>query len=100
MSIDYMISMAIAPIGALIAGPLAELWGIVNLFLICAALGLIFSIGIRLFTKISRLEIIEREKIDQEKNKNELKGKEESQGEYEEILDEQRKLITPIESLE
>ncbi len=100
MSIDHMISMAIAPIGALIAGPLAELWGIVNLFLICAALGLIFPIGIRLFTKISRLEIIEREKIDQEKNKNELKGKEESQREYEEILDEQRKLITPIESLE
>jgi DHA3 family macrolide efflux protein-like MFS transporter len=100
MSIDHMISMAIAPIGALIAGPLAELWGIVNLFLICAALGLIFPIGIRLFTKINQLEIIEREHLEQEKSKNEFKDKEESQKEYEEILDEQRKLITPIESLE
>jgi DHA3 family macrolide efflux protein-like MFS transporter len=100
MSIDHMISMAIAPIGALIAGPLAELWGVANLFIIFAVLGMIFPIGIRLFTKINQLEIIEREKIKQEKNKKELEGKEGSKREYDEILAEETKLITAIESLE
>ena len=84
-------------IGALIAGPLAELWGVANLFLICAVLGMIFPIGIRLFTKINQLEIIEREKIKQEKNKKELEGKDGSKREYDEILDEETKLITVIE---
>ncbi|MEE9377716.1 MAG: MFS transporter [Candidatus Lokiarchaeia archaeon] len=63
MSIDHMISMAIAPIGALIAGPLAEAIGIVNLFLIAAIIGLIFPYIIWFFTKIRQLEIIEREII-------------------------------------
>ncbi|MFX1575054.1 MAG: MFS transporter [Promethearchaeota archaeon] len=61
MSIDHMISMAIAPIGALIAGPLAELIGIINLFLICAIIGMIFPIFLWFFTKIKQLEIIDRE---------------------------------------
>lgn len=61
MSIDHMISMAIAPIGALIAGPLAELIGIVNLLLISAIIGLIFPYFVWFFTKIRRLEIIDRE---------------------------------------
>jgi len=63
MSIDHMISMAIAPIGALIAGPLAELIGIVNLFLIFAIIGMIFPIFVWFFTKIKQLEIIDREKM-------------------------------------
>jgi len=61
MSIDHMISMAIAPIGALIAGPLAELIGIVNLFLIFAILGIIQPFVIWFFTKIRLLEIIDQE---------------------------------------
>ena len=63
MSIDHMISMAIAPIGALIAGPLAELMGIVNLFLIFAIVGAIFPFFVWKFTKIRHLEIIDREKM-------------------------------------
>jgi len=63
MSIDHMISMAIAPIGALIAGPLAEFIGIVNLFLIFAVIGIIFPMFVWLFTKIRQLEIIDREQI-------------------------------------
>lgn len=61
MSIDHMISMAIAPIGALIAGPLAETIGIINLFLIAAIIGIIFPYIIWFFTKIRKLEAIEQE---------------------------------------
>lgn len=63
MSIDHMISMAIAPIGALIAGPLADLLGIVNLFLIFAIIGIVQPFLIWSFTKIRHLEILDREKI-------------------------------------
>jgi len=63
MSIDHMISMAIAPIGALIAGPLAEIMGIVNLFLIFAILGIIHPFFIWFLTKIRLLEIIDQEYI-------------------------------------
>jgi DHA3 family macrolide efflux protein-like MFS transporter len=63
MSIDHMISMAIAPIGALIAGPLANLIGVVNLFLIFAIIGIIQPFLIWTFTKIRQLEIIDREKM-------------------------------------
>ena len=48
--------MAIAPIGALISGPLAELIGIKPLFFICAILGIINPIMLWLFTKIRYLE--------------------------------------------
>jgi len=61
MSIDHMISMAIAPIGALISGPLALVLGIRNLFLIAAILGVIHPLIIWSFTKIRQLEVIERE---------------------------------------
>lgn len=61
MSIDHMISMAIAPIGALISGPLALLIGIRYLFLIAAILGIIHPFIIWSFTKIRQLEVIERE---------------------------------------
>ena len=61
MSIDHMISMAIAPIGALIAGPLAETIGITNLFLIFAIVGIIFPYIIWFFTKIRQLEFSEQE---------------------------------------
>ena len=63
MSIDHMISMAIAPIGALLAGPLALIIGIRNLFLIAAILGIVHPFIIWFFTKIRQLEIIEREMV-------------------------------------
>ena len=70
MSIDHMISMAIAPIGALIAGPLAELLGVVYLFYICALIGLMFPILIWLLTKIRDLE--DKKEIEEEKEVEEL----------------------------
>ena len=70
MSIDHMISMAIAPIGALIAGPLAELLGIVYLFYICALIGLIYPLLIWLLSKIRYLEY--EKEIEEEKEVEEL----------------------------
>lgn len=61
MSIDHTISMAISPIGAIIAGPLAELIGATNLFFICTILGFIFPLLIWFFTKIRYLEIMDIE---------------------------------------
>jgi DHA3 family macrolide efflux protein-like MFS transporter len=78
MSIDHMISMLIAPIGALIAGPLALFMGIQTLFLIMAILGILHPFGIWFFTKIRQLEVIERE----------IMAKEELEKETEEIQEE------------
>jgi DHA3 family macrolide efflux protein-like MFS transporter len=63
MSIDHMISMAIAPFGALIAGPLSEIMGIIPLFLLFAILGIIQPFAIWVFTKIRKLEAIDRAKL-------------------------------------
>jgi DHA3 family macrolide efflux protein-like MFS transporter len=79
MSIDHMISMAIAPIGALIAGPLAELIGIVNLFLIFAILGIIQPFFIWFFTQIKKLEIIDGLKMQETEEKVEITEFEEIQ---------------------
>ncbi|MFX1419376.1 MAG: MFS transporter [Promethearchaeota archaeon] len=89
MSIDHMISMLIAPIGAFIAGPLALLMGIHTLFLIMAILGIIHPFGIWFFTKIRRLEVIERE----------IMMKSEEEKEVEEILEpaEVIQVIEPVE---
>jgi len=56
ISIDHMISMAITPIGAIISGPLAELMGINNLYLVSALLGITFTIIIWSFTKIRSVD--------------------------------------------
>lgn len=56
MSIDHTISMAIAPIGALMAGPMAELMGINTLFIICSFIGIIYPVFLWFFTKIRYLE--------------------------------------------
>jgi len=61
VSIDHMISMAITPIGAIISGPLAELMGINNLYLVSALLGIAFTIIIWSFTKIRILD--QKEKV-------------------------------------
>ncbi len=56
MSIDHTISMAIAPIGALMAGPMADLIGINSLFIICAFMGIFYPVLLWFFTKIRYLE--------------------------------------------
>jgi hypothetical protein len=56
VSIDHMISMAITPIGAIVSGPLAELIGISNLYMVSALLGITATIIIWLFTKIRSLD--------------------------------------------
>ncbi|KKN10718.1 hypothetical protein LCGC14_1033750 [marine sediment metagenome] len=65
MSLDHMISMAIAPLGALISGSLSEVFGIVNLLLICAIIGLIYPSLIWIFTKIRQLEVLEQNQLNQ-----------------------------------
>jgi DHA3 family macrolide efflux protein-like MFS transporter len=60
MSIDHTISMAIAPIGALIVGPMAELIGIRELFLISSTMGLIYPLIIWFFTRIRELDPIKQ----------------------------------------
>ena len=56
MSIDHTVSMAIAPIGALLVGPLAGLMGVVNLLLASALIGIINPIFLWFFTKIRYLD--------------------------------------------
>jgi len=64
-SIDYAISLAITPIATIIAGPLAELFGVANLFLYCAILGSIITIILWYFahTRINNNKMKELEKI-------------------------------------
>jgi DHA3 family macrolide efflux protein-like MFS transporter len=56
ISIDHTVSMAIAPIGALLVGPLADLMGVVNLLLASAIIGIINPIFLWFFTKIRYLD--------------------------------------------
>ena len=56
MSIDHTVSMAIAPIGALLVGPLAGLMGVVNLLLASALIGIVNPIILWFFTKIRYLD--------------------------------------------
>jgi DHA3 family macrolide efflux protein-like MFS transporter len=56
MSIDHTISMAIAPIGALLVWPLADLMGVVNLLIVSAIIGVVNPIILWFFTKIRYLE--------------------------------------------
>lgn len=55
-SIDSSLSMSISPIGTIISGPLAEVFGVGNLFLYCATLGMIVTILIWSFTGIKRVD--------------------------------------------
>ena len=64
MSIDHTISMAIAPIGALMAGPMANLIGIYTLFIICAFMGITYPVLLWFFTKIRYLEHPQEEDIE------------------------------------
>jgi len=64
MSIDHTISMAIAPIGALLVGPLAGLMGVVNLLLVSAIIGIVNPIILWFFTKIRYLERSQEQDIE------------------------------------
>ena len=55
-SIDNSLSMSISPIGTLISGPLAEMFGVGNLFLYCAILGIIVTILVWSFTGIKNVD--------------------------------------------
>jgi len=55
-SIDSMLSMLMTPIGALIVGPLAEVMGITNLFLLSAILGVSVTIFMYLFSGLRKLD--------------------------------------------
>ncbi|MFX0010396.1 MAG: MFS transporter [Candidatus Hermodarchaeota archaeon] len=71
MAIDHTISMAIAPIGALLVWPLADLMGVVNLLIVSAIIGIVNPIILWFFTKIrfleqpqeSEIEIAETQKV-------------------------------------
>ncbi|MBY8981082.1 MAG: MFS transporter [Candidatus Lokiarchaeota archaeon] len=55
-SIDSSLSMSISPIGTLISGPLAEVFGVGNLFLYCAILGMIVTLLVWSFTGIKNVD--------------------------------------------
>jgi DHA3 family macrolide efflux protein-like MFS transporter len=55
-SIDSMLSMLMTPIGALIVGPLAEVMGITNLFLLSGVLGVSVTIFMYLFSGLRKLD--------------------------------------------
>ena len=99
MSIDHMISIAIAPVGALLSGPLALFIGIRSLFLIAAILGIIHPFLIWYFTKIRRLEVIEREIVEKAKKDVKVEDKAEKTAEVEEIV-ESAEVIQVIEPVE
>ena len=58
-SIDFAISMAISPIGAILSGPLAELFGVTNLFLYCSILGMVITF---IFWWIARVRLNNNDK--------------------------------------
>lgn len=63
-SIDQSLSKSISPIGTLISGPLAEVFGVGNLFLYCAILGIIVTILIWSFTDIKRVDYASKSELE------------------------------------
>jgi DHA3 family macrolide efflux protein-like MFS transporter len=56
MSIDMTLSMLISPVGILISGPLGEFFGVANLFLYCAIIGLGISVITWFFSGIKHID--------------------------------------------
>jgi DHA3 family macrolide efflux protein-like MFS transporter len=56
-SIDHTFSMGISPIGSLVSGPLAVLFGIPSLFFFCALISLFCTITFWSFTGIRKIDI-------------------------------------------
>ena len=63
-AIDSSLSMSISPIGTLISGPLAEVFGVNNLFLYCAILGIIVTILVWRFTRIKNVDYDSRSELE------------------------------------
>ncbi|NHJ22908.1 MAG: MFS transporter [Candidatus Lokiarchaeota archaeon] len=63
-SIDNSLSMSISPIGTIISGPLAELFGVGNLFLYCAILGMIVTVLVWRFTGIKRVDYEDKSQLE------------------------------------
>jgi len=56
--------MSISPIGTLISGPLAEVFGVNNLVLYCAILGIIVTILVWSFTGIKNVDYESRSELE------------------------------------
>ncbi|MFX1504441.1 MAG: MFS transporter [Promethearchaeota archaeon] len=63
VSLDHSLTFAIIPIGSLIAGPLALLIGIINLYFFSIVIGIAITILIWIFTDIHKLDHIGKEEI-------------------------------------
>lgn len=74
ISIDHTVSMAITPIGAIISGPLAEIFGVNNLYFYCAFLGIIVVLIFWIFTDIRHLASEKKIEFDKSaENKDDVK---------------------------
>jgi len=56
-SIDHALSSAISPIGALISGSLALVFGIQALLIYCSVIGILWTIGVWFFTGIKKVDL-------------------------------------------
>lgn len=63
-SIDSTLSMVMMPIGALVAGPLAESFGIPFVFIACGILGIIITLGTYYLTGVRKLKFNEHFEIE------------------------------------
>lgn len=62
-SIDHTLSSAISPIGSLLSGPLAVVFGIQALFIYCSLIGILCTIGTWSFTGIRRVDLDSKEAL-------------------------------------
>jgi MFS transporter, DHA3 family, macrolide efflux protein len=74
-AIDSTLSMAISPIGILISGPLAKLFGVQNLFIYCALLGIFVTIILWATTDIRKLGTYHEKETEKIKKGEEIKLK-------------------------
>ena len=72
LSISISIASVASPIGMFISGPLAELLGIVFLFILSSILGIILIILVWFFSNIRKLE---DSKISEQNNNNKINNK-------------------------
>ncbi|TFF90952.1 MAG: MFS transporter [Promethearchaeota archaeon] len=68
VSIDSALSSIISPIGILISGPLGAFFGVANLFIYCAILGIILTAIIWFFTGIKHVNYDSKVMLSEEEN--------------------------------
>jgi len=56
-SIDHTLSSAISPLGSILSGPLAVVFGIQGLFIYCSVIGILCTIGFWSFTGIRKVDL-------------------------------------------